>query len=219
MPHRGPSPVPGPHGPHRPRSPPRRRRALAAFAALVCLAARGPAARAQQAQAAPVRAPLPAQVAPGALPAPQVQPAAPGPGGGGEVPQPGHGILHLSATLTADPPLVRAGLQWRVFADAAQPDGTHRVVAQSADAQPTFDLPDGRYIVHAAYGYAGTMKRVDVADRVSSERFNLNAGAIEVDGTLGDAAIPADRLSIASTCPTTTTRKPSSSWPAPSRRR
>ena len=91
---------------------------------------------------------------------------------------------------------MRAGLQWRVFADAAQPDGTRRVVAQSSDAQPTFDLPDGRYIVHAAYGYAGTVKRVDVADRVASERFNLNAGAIQVDGTLGDAAIPADRLSI-----------------------
>ena len=165
--------------------------------ALLTLGLAAPAAWAQETQAVPVKPPLPGQLAPPGLPAPQVQPAAPGPGGAGEVPKPGHGILHLSATLTADPPLVRYGLQWRVFADAAQPDGTHRVVAQSADAQPTFDLPDGRYIVHATYGYAGTMKRVDVADRVSSERFNLNAGAIEVDGTLGDSAIPADRLSIA----------------------
>ncbi len=151
-------------------------------------------ARAQQ-----VQAPLPAQIAPSMQPAPQVQPAAPGPGvaGGGEVPRPGHGVLHLSATLTADPPLVRAGLQWRVFADDPQPDGTHKIVAQSTDPQPTFDLPDGHYIVHATYGYAGTVKRVDIADRVSSERFNLNAGAIEVEGTLGDAAIPANRLSIA----------------------
>lgn len=160
-------------------------------APLLCLAASS-GALAQQAQS-----PLPAQIAPQGQPAPQVQPAAPGPGGAGEVPQPGHGILHLSATLTADPPLVRAGLQWRVFSDATLPDGTHKVVAQSADPQPTLTLPDGRYIVHATYGYAGTMKRVDIADRVSSERFNLNAGAIEVEGTLGDAAIPANRLSIA----------------------
>ncbi len=160
-------------------------------AALVLLVGPLPA-RAQQ-----VQAPLPAQIAPQAQPAPQVQQAAPGPGSGGESPRPGHGILHLSATLTADPPLVRAGLQWRVFADATQPDGTHRIVAQSSDPQPAFDLPDGRYIVHAAYGYAATMKRVDIADRVSSERFNLNAGAIAVEGTLGDAAIPPDRLSIA----------------------
>ena len=157
----------------------------------------GTGAGAQEGQPVPVKPPLPGQVAPAGLPAPQVQPATPGPGAPGETPRPGHGILHLSATLTADPPLVRSGLQWRVFADAAQPDGTHKIVAQSADAQPTFDLPDGRYIVHAAYGYAGTMKRVDIADRVSSERFNLNAGAIEVDGTLGESAIPPDRLSIA----------------------
>ncbi len=171
---------------------------LPILAALLCPLAGGTAARAQQAGAGPVQPPLPGQIAPQGQPAPQVQPAAPGPGGGGgEAPRPGHGILHLSATLTADPPLVRGGLQWRVFADAAQPDGTHKVVAQSAEPQPTFDLPDGRYIVHATYGYAGTMKRVDIADRVSSERFNLNAGAIEVDGTLGDAAIPADKLSIA----------------------
>ena len=170
------------------------------FAALVVLAATGTTAVGQQGQPVPVPVPppLPAQIAPQVQPAPQVQLAAPGPvGGGGEVPKPGHGILHLSGTLTADPPLVRAGLTWRVFADQAQPDGTHQVVAQSGDAQPTFDLPDGRYIVHAAYGYAGTMKRVEVADRVASERFNLNAGAIEVDGTLGDAAIPAEKLSIA----------------------
>ena len=163
-------------------------------AVLCCLAAGGAGALAQ---APPSRPPLPAQVAPQGQPAPQVQPAAPGPGGAAEVPRPGQGILHLSATLTADPPLVRSGLQWRVFADAAAPDGTHKVVAQSADPQPTFSLPGGRYIVHATYGYAGTMKRVEVGDRVASERFNLNAGAIEVDGTLGDSAIPADRLSIA----------------------
>ena len=166
-------------------------------AALLCLAASAPGLRAQQAQPMPAQPPLPAQIAPQGQPAPQVQGSAPGPGGSAETPQPGRGILHLSATLTADPPLVRGGLQWRVFADVAQPDGTHKLAAQSSDAQPTFDLPNGRYIVHAAYGYAGTMKRVEVAGRVASERFNLNAGAIEVDGTLGNAAIPADRLSIA----------------------
>ena len=155
------------------------------------------AVQAQAPQPGPVQPPLPARIAKPGQPAPQLQPAAPGPGGAPEVSAPGHGILHLSATLTADPPLVRGGLQWRVFADAPSPDGTHRVVAQSADPQPTFELPDGRYIVHATYGYAGTMKRVEVSGRVASERFNLNAGAVEVDGTLGDAAIPADRLSIA----------------------
>jgi hypothetical protein len=128
---------------------------------------------------------------------PQIQPASPGPNSSGEVAQPGYGILHLAATFTADLPLVRAGLQWRVFAEAEAPDGSHKVVAQSADPQPVFSLPDGAYIVHATFGYASTMKHVDIADRVSSERLNLNAGAIQVDGTLGGAPIQPDRLSLA----------------------
>ena len=113
-----------------------------------------------------------------------------------EAPPRGQGILHLSATLTADLPLVRAGIEWRIFEDPAQADGTHKLVAQSSDAQPAFTLPDGRYIVHAAYGFASTMKRIDIADRVTSERLDLNAGGIEVNGLLGDAPIDADKLSL-----------------------
>lgn len=126
-----------------------------------------------------------------------VQPASPGPNSAGPATDVKHGVIHLVATMTADGPAVRAGLQWRVFADAAAADGTHKVMAQSADPQPSFDLPNGTYIVHATFGYASTMKRITVADSGSTERLALNAGAIEVDGTLGDAAIPVDRLSLA----------------------
>jgi len=145
----------------------------------------------------PTSPPPPAPGQGGAAPSAQnAPPASPSPRAPGEVPEPGHGILHLSATLAADPPLVRTGLLWRVFTDAAALDGTHKVVAQSADPQPTFNLPDGTYIVHATYGYAAAMRRISVADKVTSERFSLNAGAIEVNGTLGDAPIPPDRLSL-----------------------
>lgn len=119
-------------------------------------------------------------------------PAAPRP----EIPAPGHGILHLSATLTTDLPLARAGIDWRIFEDTAGPDGNHKLVAQSTDALPTLSLADGRYIVHATYGFASTMKRVDVAGRVSSERLALNAGALSIGGLLGDAPIAPDRLSL-----------------------
>ncbi len=113
-----------------------------------------------------------------------------------EVPEPGHGILHLSATLTADLPLVRSGLVWRVFEDQPGADGSRKLVAESQDALPTLSLPNGRYIVHSTYGFASTMKRVDIADRVTSERLSLNAGAIEVGGVLGDAPIPPEKLSL-----------------------
>ena len=138
----------------------------------------------------------PPAVAPATAPQPN-PPASPAPSAAAQLPALGHGILQLSATATADPVPLRGGLQWRVFADAAGVDGSHKIVAQSADAQPSFDLPDGRYLVHATFGYASAMKQVVIADKVASERLNLNAGAIEVDGTLGDAAIPANRLSIA----------------------
>lgn len=113
-----------------------------------------------------------------------------------ETPAPGSGILHLSATLTADTPVVRSGVQWRIFDDKAAPDGSHRLMTESGDAMPALSLPDGRYIVHATYGFASTMKRLDVADHVTSERFSLNAGAIEVGGVLGDVPIAPDKLSL-----------------------
>ncbi len=108
----------------------------------------------------------------------------------------GYGQLRLSATLSAEAAPVPSGLQWRVFEDALAAEGTHKRVAQSAEPQPVFSLPAGRYIVHASYGYASTMKRVDVAEGVATERFNLNAGGLQVAGLLGGAPIPPERLSL-----------------------
>lgn len=113
-----------------------------------------------------------------------------------EMPQPGHGIMHLMATLSSENTPARSGVEWRIFEDAAQPDGTHRLVGHATDAQPTFALSDGRYIVHATYGFASAMKRVEIADRISTERLTLNAGAIEVAGTVGSTPIDPDKLSL-----------------------
>ena len=155
--------------------------------AWIGIAALGTGAAAQTNAAAPTPS-----TAPAGPPAHDLAPSAPR----SEVLQPGYGVLHLSATLNSDLPLVRAGVQWRVFAEGGEPDGTHKMVAQSDEAQPAFSLPDGRYIVHAAYGFASAMKRFEIADSVSSDRMNLNAGAIEVSGTLGDAPIGPDKLSL-----------------------
>ena len=113
-----------------------------------------------------------------------------------ETPEPGHGIVHLSATLTSDTAPARAGIKWRVYEETAEADGTHRLVAQSNDALPTLTLADGRYIVHATFGFASTMKRIEIGDRVSSERLALNAGALSIGGVLGEMPIAADKLSL-----------------------
>ncbi len=105
--------------------------------------------------------------------------------------------LRLSATLSAnDPQPVRSGLIWRVFEDRAQPDGSHKLVAQSEEASPTLPLPDGAYIVHAAYGLAGVTRRVAIEGSNVAERIALNAGGLRLIDKLGDAQVPAQRLSI-----------------------
>ncbi len=109
----------------------------------------------------------------------------------------GVATLRLSATLSpSDPQTVRSGVVWRVFQEAAQPDGSHKLVAQSSDSTPAFQLPDGAYVVHAAYGLAGATRRVVVEGRSVSERVPLNAGGLKLVDMLGDTRIPAQRLAI-----------------------
>jgi hypothetical protein len=143
------------------------------------------------AQTAPAADPAPPPPAPAARAA---DPGTPAPGV--QAPEPGKGILHLAATLTADGPAIRNGVIWRVFSTTSETDGSHKLVAQSKDAQPSLTLPNGNYVIHATFGFASAMAQVSVAGRVSSDRVNLNAGAIEVRGSLGNAPITPDKLSL-----------------------
>ncbi|MBI1867557.1 MAG: hypothetical protein HYS06_04585 [Methylocystis sp.] len=105
--------------------------------------------------------------------------------------------LRLTATLTpADTQTVRSGLVWRIFEEHAQADGSHRRVAESSDASPTFPLADGAYIVHAAFGLAGVTRRVAIDGRNVNERIVLNAGGLKLADMLGDAHVPPQRLTI-----------------------
>lgn len=131
---------------------------------------------------------------PAAPPPAQTAPAAPAPPPANAD---GMSTLRLSATLAAgDMQPVRSGIVWRIFEEAAQPDGSHKLVAQSEEATPTLPLPDGVYVVHAAYGLAGVTRRVVVEGRSVSERVPLNAGGLKLVDMLGEAKIPPQRLSI-----------------------
>ncbi len=107
------------------------------------------------------------------------------------------GILHLMATLgAADAQALHAGVHWRVFEERTQLDGSHVLVAQSSEATPALVLPDGDFIVHAAFGLAGATKRVTMNGKGVSERLVLNAGALRVVGMLGDSPINASKSQI-----------------------
>jgi hypothetical protein len=112
-------------------------------------------------------------------------------------PEVGRSILLLSAFLSAtDTEAVHSGITWRVFDETAEADGSHRLVAQSFDAEPSLSLPDGTYIVHAAMGLAGMTKRVIVAGQPASERLVLNAGGLRIVAVLGDQPINPAKLTI-----------------------
>ncbi|WP_131194797.1 hypothetical protein [Lichenihabitans psoromatis] len=113
-----------------------------------------------------------------------------------EQPESGKSLLHVSAGLTVDSTYLKAGLMWRVFDATPTAAGTYTLVAQSTDAQATFKLVDGSYMVHVAYGFASAMKQVQITGRAVTERLNLNAGGIEVKGLNGDDPITPDRLSL-----------------------
>ena len=142
-------------------------------------------------------------LAPGALAEPghTGAPAPPGAGRGvtpaiGEARPTGAVLLTASAALSADAPALRGGVIWRVFNERAEADGSHALVAESTDPQLGFALPDGAYIVHAAYGLASATRKIVVAGRNVTERFNLNAGALKIIGVIGDAPIARARTAI-----------------------
>ncbi|MBV8848978.1 MAG: hypothetical protein JOZ16_05275 [Methylobacteriaceae bacterium] len=111
--------------------------------------------------------------------------------------EPGQGLVYLSATFTpADAQPVRAGIRWRVFEERAEADGSHKLVMQSDEAAPFFALPDGAYIVHAAFGLAGVTRRIVVNGQTTNERVILNAGGLSIIDVLGAAQLPSQKLQI-----------------------
>jgi hypothetical protein len=91
---------------------------------------------------------------------------------------------------------IRTGLNWRVFDARPNADGVHALIAESTEATPTFQLPDGDYIVHVACGLAGAARPIAVNGAPVSERLIMNAGALKIGGLLGDLPIAPARLNI-----------------------
>ncbi|MBV9078466.1 MAG: hypothetical protein JO048_13400 [Methylobacteriaceae bacterium] len=116
-------------------------------------------------------------------------PALPGTAGAADA------TLSLSAGFANDQRLIHSGIVWRVFQDG-DPGAPPRLVTKSTAPNPSFALPPGTYTVHAAYGFAGAMKRVALGAAGASERVALNAGALKLAGAIGDVPIPADRVTF-----------------------
>ena len=105
-------------------------------------------------------------------------------------------MLNLAAVLGGTQKPIASGLNWRVYAEQAEPDGSHVLAAESTDATPSLTLADGQYIVHVALGLASATKRVVVNGGAVREQLVLNAGGLAVVGMLGDKPIEARKLKI-----------------------
>lgn len=157
--------------------------ALSGLAFVITAAPFGPA-KAEPAKKAQAAAPL---APPGGLAAPHAP----------EVSDQPKAMLLLSAFLSAtDTQPLHSGLIWRIYDETSQPDGSHKLVAQSKDAAPSIALPAGSYIVHAGLGLAGMTKRVTMNGQPTSERLVLNAGGLRIVGMLGNKPINPTKLSI-----------------------
>ncbi|HEY6832065.1 MAG TPA: hypothetical protein VI251_06195, partial [Pseudolabrys sp.] len=108
----------------------------------------------------------------------------------------GQVALSLSARFGKQAPPIGGGLTWRIFAAKADPAGNYSLVKEDSNPAPTMVLPPGNYIVHVGFGLATAVKPVVLRGPTVREDFELPAGALRIEGRVGDVRIPAGQISF-----------------------
>ena len=134
-----------------------------------------------------VTPPPPPAAAPPVSPPPVAAPAAPA------VP-PGQVALALAARFGRDPPAITGGLLWRIYTEKPDQNGIFKLVREDRTASPVVLLPPGGYIVHATFGLANAVKRVQLRGETVREVFEIPAGGARFEGKVGDARIPPGQI-------------------------
>ncbi len=86
----------------------------------------------------------------------------------------------LEARLTPQSKVISDGIEWRVYQNRPNADGKLPLLAYAEGGVKAFDITPGEYLVHAAYGHAGAVKRIIVDSDSRREEFNLNAGGLRL---------------------------------------
>jgi hypothetical protein len=101
----------------------------------------------------------------------------------------------LSAQITENGMNIPEGLVWRVFDTRTDSSGELALAAKSEDAQATFELVPGEYVVHVAYGRAQASETIEVTPNGASKSIVLDAGALRLNASVtGDVSIPINLL-------------------------
>ncbi|MBA5777596.1 hypothetical protein H2509_10725 [Stappia sp. F7233] len=96
------------------------------------------------------------------------------------------GALYLVAKLTEDDEPLSNGVVWRVYSESANADGKLELVASAAGGDAEFHLDPGSYLIHTAYGHAGTTSRITLHRGVESRTVVLSAGGLKLDALFSD---------------------------------
>nr|WP_199224786.1 hypothetical protein [Falsochrobactrum shanghaiense] len=94
--------------------------------------------------------------------------------------------LALKARLNQDGSDISTGIVWRIFAPEAGPDAKLPLIASSKGGNAIFELPEGSYLVHVAYGRAGATKRITLTSANRDETMILDAGGMKLSAVLPD---------------------------------
>jgi hypothetical protein len=108
----------------------------------------------------------------------------------------GQVALALSARFGKGAAPIEGGLTWRVYSAKRDTAGAFRLVKEEKSPAPTLVLPAGAYIVHVGFGLATAVKPVTLNGQTVHEDFDLPAGALRLEGRVGDVRIPAGQVSF-----------------------
>jgi hypothetical protein len=133
---------------------------------------------------------LPPPAAPVARPAPAATP----PAQAAPIVPAGQIALALSARFGRDPPAITGGLLWRIYSEQQDAPGGFRLVREERAASPVLLLPPGGYIVHATFGLASSVKRVQLRSETVREVFEIAAGGARFEGRVGDVRVPIGQI-------------------------
>ncbi|MEM9220828.1 MAG: hypothetical protein AAGB11_00290 [Pseudomonadota bacterium] len=94
--------------------------------------------------------------------------------------------LYVVGKLAEDSEPIGDGLEWRVYSDYPDASGQLPMMHRGRGGDLELRLPEGRYIVHVAYGRAALSRVVDVQGASTSDTFVLNAGGLQLNAVLDD---------------------------------
>jgi hypothetical protein len=90
------------------------------------------------------------------------------------------------AQLVNDGATVENGLEWRIFGTKIDESGTLPMFGTATGGTKTFNMSPGQYMVHAAFGKASAIRKIEIGPESDREIFILDAGAMELNAVSGD---------------------------------